>query len=68
MIRRLESRSDLEIARAIVDRLHCVGGIDDQIENDLLNLNAITPDVGQRSIEVDLQDDSIALQLARGEC
>ena len=33
--------------RAIVDRLHCVGGIDDQIENDLLKLHAIAFDVRQ---------------------
>lgn len=33
--------------RAIVDRLHCVGGIDDQIENDLLKLHAIAFDLRQ---------------------
>src|ERR1700752_4069984 len=60
--------SDEQLSRAVLDTRHRVRSISQQVENDLLELNTIACDRRQVPSELRLQDHSIPLQIAQGQC
>src|ERR1700691_1062764 len=58
---------DQKIAWTIINRAHRVGGVEDEIQNDLLNLDAIGIDERQAGVEIRSQGYPTDLKLARRE-
>jgi len=63
----VEPRPDEQVAGPILDREHGVGGIREQVQNDLLQLDPIADDNRKVAGEVRAQERPLALQLAATE-
>ncbi len=56
---------DEQAPRPIVDIRHRIGGVAKQIQDDLLELDAVAGDGREIGVELRLQDDALALELGR---
>ena len=60
-------RADPQLARALADASHCFDGVDDQIEEHLLQLNAVPLNGRQVVCELELERDTAPEQFAAGQ-
>lgn len=58
----IQGRADSQLSPSIIERVHCFDRIEDQVQNDLLQLNALAFDERQARVEVGLQGNAMPEQ------